>query len=303
MGSSSKTILISGASGFVGSSLKADLAAKGHAIRELSRKRSGSPGLFVWDPAKGDIDPAAVSGSDIIIHLAGESISSLPWTKDTKRRIRESRVLGTTLISDAAAKADKKPGLIISASAVGFYGSRGDEVLAEDAANGAGFLAEVARAWESATRSAEAAGIRVIHLRIGIVLGKEGGILKTVAPPFRLGLGGPLGNGGQYMSWISLKDLIRAIGHLIESPALAGAFNLTAPTPCTNLEFTKALGRALHRPALIPAPAFILRLLLRDFADEVLLGSTRAIPKRLMDSGFSFEHGDLDSALSWAFKS
>lgn len=303
MSSNPKIILISGASGFIGAALKADFSEKGWVVRELSRKPSSSPNSFLWDPARGTIDPSALQGADVVVHLAGESIASLPWTEKKRKKIKASRVAGTSLIADAAARADKKPRLFISASAVGLYGNRGEEVLTEDSPAGQGFLADVAKDWESAAKPASDAGIRVAHLRIGIVLGKNGGIIKSMLRPFKLGLGGTLGSGRQFMSWISLKDIVRAFGFIIDSPSLSGAFNLTAPSPCTNLEFTRALGRALHRPTIFPVPAFILRIILGDFADEVLLGSTRAVPKRLMESGFSFEHKDLDSALSWALSS
>ena len=292
-------ILISGASGFVGTALRARLEEEGHDVVRLVRRAASGDGEVRWDPANGEIDVAACEGFDAVIHLAGENIAGGRWTEARKRRIVDSRVQGTTLLARTLAELDRRPAVFLSASAVGFFGARGDETLDEGSAMGEGFLAETCRDWEAATREAvHADDIRVAQIRIGLVLGEEGGALPRMLLPFRLGLGGRLGHGRQFMSWIAIDDLTRAIVHALTRDDLRGPVHLVSPNPVTNAEFTRVLARVLRRPALIPVPAFGLRLLVsREFADEALLSGQRAVPGRLMESGFEFEHPDLEGAL------
>ena len=275
-------ILISGSSGLVGSALVEDLRAEGHSV-------SGLPRTYK--------EPIDFSDVDAVVHLAGESIATGRWTTAKKQRIEESRVNGTRQLAEQLARSDSKPAVFICASAIGFYGNRGDETLDEASEAGTGFLAEVCQKWEAAAQPAEAAGIRTVWIRTGIVLSTNGGALKQMLPPFKMGGGGMLGNGRQYMSWISLADEVKAICFALENEALRGAVNLVAPQPVTNLEFTKTLGRVLHRPTLLPLPAFAARLIFGEMAEELLLGSTRVIPKKLVDTGYEFCHAELEAAL------
>ncbi|GAB4156446.1 MAG: hypothetical protein Fur0037_24740 [Planctomycetota bacterium] len=286
---------VTGASGFVGRALSELLRREGHEVLRLVRRPARSRDEASWDP-RGGIDPRA-GESDHVVHLAGENIASGRWTRARARRIHDSRVIGTANLCRALASLRRGPRSLVSASAVGYYGDRGDEDLFEDSASGSGFLAEVARGWENATAAAAAAGIRVAVLRIGLVLG-PGGALARMRLPFSLGLGGRIGSGRQYVSWIAIRDLARAILHA--ALELEGAVNATSPHPVTNAEFARSLGRALHRPALLPAPAFALRILFGRMADECLLASQRALPRRLLASGFRFEFEDLDRALATA---
>ena len=232
-----------------------------------------------------------------LIHLAGDAIAAGRWTADKKARIRDSRVGGTRLLAMALAGLEPRPSVVISASAVGYYGNRGDEVLTEDSARGGGFLAEVCGEWEAAADPARAAGIRVVNLRIGMVLSRVGGALPAMLGPFKLGLGGRLGGGRQFVSWITLGDLVRLILHAIEDERLVGPCNATAPNPVRNAEFTGALARVIRRPAILPAPGWGLRLLLGEMADELLLASVRAVPERAQMTGFAFDESDLVVAL------
>lgn len=234
-----------------------------------------------------------------MVHLAGENIASGRWTASKKARIRDSRVKGTKLISDWLAKLDKPPDVLVSMSAVGYYGNRGDEVLREDSGPGEGFLADVCRQWEAATDSATRKGIRVVHLRTGLVLSRKGGALEKIILPFKFGVGGKIGSGKQYMSWITLDDLCAAILHSIQAAGLHGPVNTVSPTPVTNLEFTRILGRVLSRPTIFPLPAFAARIVLGEMADELLLASTRVEPAKLLASRFGFGHKDLESALRY----
>lgn len=296
-------ILISGATGLVGRAASQALTDGGHTVVPLVRSGGATPpDAIPWDPAGGKLDGAALEGIDGVVHLAGESIAGGRWTPARKARIRDSRVAGTRLLSETLARLARRPAFFISASAIGFYGNRGDEELGEDAPSGTGFLAEVCREWEGATRPAADAGIRVVNLRIGMVLARDGGALDKMLPPFRLGLGGPLGDGAMWMSWIHLHDLVAAIRFCADTPELSGPVNALAPNPVRNRDFTRALGHALGRPALLPAPAFALRLALGEMADELLLASTRAVPTRLRNAGFSFAYPEVGPALDHLLK-
>ena len=292
-------IAVSGSSGLVGSALVARLEADGHFVRRMVRGSSDvSKRDIAWEPAKGRLADDALNGVDVVIHLGGESIASGRWTEPKRRRIRESRVDSTRLLAETIAQMQTPPRTLLCASAVGFYGNRGDEILTEESAPGQGFLAETCRDWESAADAARQAGIRVAHLRFGVVLSPRGGALRQMLPLFRLGLGGRLGSGKQYMSWITLADCIGAVCHVLDHNDLAGAVNVTAPEPVTNRQYTSFLAKALRRPAFLPAPSAALRLALGSMADELLLASGRAVPERLLQSGYAFQHSRLESAFA-----
>jgi hypothetical protein len=247
------------------------------------------------------MDPTAVSGFDAVIHLAGESLVGR-WTPAKKAGIRQSRIPATTHLAQALARAKQQPGVFISASAIGYYGNRGDEVLNEESTFGTGFAADLVREWEAATASVAAAGIRTVRMRIGIVMSKDGGALKKMLPPFKMGVGGRMGNGRQWMSWIDVQDVVRAIQHILQTESLSGPVNLVAPNPVTNAEFTKTLASVLSRPAIFPMPAFAARLAFGEMADELLLASQRVEPSKLVSSGYSFRFGDLRSSLEGILK-
>ena len=289
-------ILVTGATGLVGSALIPLLAGGGHEVARLVRSAPG-PGDIQWDPDAGVLEAAALEGFDGVIHLAGENIASGRWNAAKKRRIKESRVRGTRLLAETLAGLGRPPGVLVSASAVGFYGDRGDEELTESSPAGSGFLSEVCREWEEATKPAEAKGIRVVHARLGVVLSRDGGALGKMLTPFRLGAGGIIGNGRQYMSWITLDDTVAALGHLLAMETASGPVNLVAPAPVTNREFTTVLGRVLRRPTLFPLPGFVARVVLGEMADALLLASTRVRPANLLDSGYAFRHGSLEEGL------
>lgn len=290
-----RTVAVSGASGLIGSALTRSLTADGHAVRRLVRGRAAA-GEIRWDPATGEIDLAALEGVDAVVHLAGEPAGAR-WTAAKKRRIRDSRVEGTRLLAGALAKLERPPSVLVSASAIGYYGDRGDERILEDSPPGEGFLPRVAAEWEAALRPAEQIGIRVVRLRTGIVLSREGGALRRLLLPFRLGVGGVLGSGSQWMSWISLDDVVSIIRFALERDDISGPVNAVAPEPVRNSEFTRTLARVLRRPAWIPVPAFALRLLFAGMADEALLASQRVVPARLLAAGFPFRHTQLESAI------
>ncbi len=290
-------IAITGATGLVGKGLVRHLEQQGHEIHPMVRRKGDQTGRGIyWDPGKGEIDSAALEGMDAVIHLAGENLSGY-WTAAKKERIMASRRDGTRLLSSVLAGLKQRPTLLISTSATGFYGDRGDTILDESAGSGKGFLAEVCLAWEKAADPAREAGIRVVHSRFGIILDPRGGALGKLLPLLRAGMGGRLGSGRQYWSWITMHDIHRALSFCLKQPGLAGAVNFTAPEPSTNTEFTKAAARFLHRPAVFAAPAFALRLALGEMADEMLLGSARVLPQKLLAAGFHFEHPDLAAAL------
>lgn len=291
-------ILVTGSSGFVGSILHARLRSRGERVIRLVRHPPGlNQDQILWDPESGRMDPAVLQGVNAAVHLAGDPIAKGRWTAAKKRRIRDSRVLGTRLLAETLARLTPPPQVLVCASAVGFYGDRGEEILTEEAGPGTGFLAETAQEWERACRAASDAGIRVVNLRFGIILDPSGGALKMMLPPFRMGLGGPLGDGRQWMSWVSREDVLGIILHALTAHALQGPVNAVSPNPATNREFSRSLGRALRRPALFPVPALAVRLLFGEMADEALLASARAIPRKLQQSGYSFQHPDLQPAL------
>ncbi len=298
-------ILVSGASGMLGRSLIDALHKSGHQTGALvrSESRRTSEHDVVWSPLEGipDSEMPKLEQYDAVVHLAGEPIFGLRWTEEKKRRIRQSRVVGTRVLSDALAGLESKPQVLISASAVGIYGDRGDEELTEGAPPGTGFLADVAQEWEEATASSAAAGIRVVNLRLGVIMSGKGGMLQVVRKPFRLGLGGRLGSGRQWMSWVSLEDAVGVTLHALECDELSGGVNVSSPNPVTNSQFTVALGKALHRPTPFPAPSFALRLMLGEMADELMLASVRALPRQLEATGYSFQHRRIQEALETAF--
>ena len=293
-------VAISGASGLIGSAIAEHLRGRGHAVLRLVRRpldQTPEPHTVHWQPEDGGVDISRLEGADWVIHLAGESIAGL-WTAGKKRRIRRSRVEGTRTLCQALSRMSKPPATLLCASAVGYYGDRGDQVLTEDSPVGDGFLPVVCHEWETETAAAAEQGMRVVNLRFGIVLAREGGALQQMVRPFRFGLGGRIGNGAQYMSWITLADVARAVGFAGQTPTLRGPVNVTAPHPVTNAEFTKSLGRTLHRPTLLPIPAGPLRLLPGGMAQEMLLCSARVFPQRLQAAGFHFLHDELDDALA-----
>ena len=291
-------ILVSGGSGFIGGALVARLRAAGHRVAILTRRAdSTDPDTIAWDPATGRLDAAALEGFGAVVHLAGESIGAGRLTAARKRAIMDSRAGGTRLLATTLAALRARPTVLVSASGINFYGSRGDEALRESAPAGAGFLAEVCRAWEAATAPAAAAGIRVVVLRTGMVLAADGGALARMLPLFSAGGGGVLGPGTQWWSWISRDDHVSVIEYVIADQAVSGAVNAVSPGAVTNREFTRALGAALHRPTVLPAPAFALRLALGELADELLLASTRVEPAVLTARGFRFADPTLAGAL------
>jgi len=297
-------VLVSGASGLIGSALSRSLAREGWEVLRLMRREPRDAWERSWDPARGVIARDALAEVTAVVHLAGASIGARPWSAARKELILRSRVEGTRLLSDTIAALADPPRVFLSASGIHYYGDRGDVVLDDtnEPAAGQGFLASVCRAWESATSTAEARGVRVVHLRTGLVLAREGGALRELLPLFRVGLGGPLGSGRQWWCWITLRDYTAVVSAVLGDERLAGALHVVAPTPVRNQTFAESLGRVLRRPAFLPAPAFALRLVLgREKADELLLSSTRAVPSRLLDAGFRFEDPDLPTALARMF--
>ena len=295
-------VAVTGATGLVGSALVPLLVARGHEVVRLVRTRAGASAAgkisdAEWHPDRGEIDAAALAGVDSAVHLAGENISEGRWTDEKKRRIIESRRQGTQLIAETLARLDPRPRALVSASATGFYGDRGDELLTEGSTSGKNFVAHVCREWEAATEPARAAGVRTVLLRFGIVLSREGGALPKMLTPIKLGVGGRLGSGRQYYSWITIVDAVAAILHALENEGVSGPVNLVSPQPVTNGEFTKALGRALGRPTLFAVPAFAARLAFGEMADELLLASARVEPTRLKATGFEFKYPTLEAAL------
>lgn len=290
-----RRIAITGASGLVGSALSDALRGRGDTIVPVSRQ--ARVGSAQWDPAAGTIDAAALTGCDAIVHLAGEPVFGR-WTPAKKERILRSREEGTALIARTAAALTPRPAVLVCASAVGFYGDRGGDIMTEDSPSGTGFLAEVCRRWEAAAQPARDAGIRTAHARFGVVLSPRGGALGTMLLPFRLGLGGPLSSGSQWMSWVALDDAVAALVRLLDAGSTQGPCNVTSPAPVTNRDFTRALGATLRRPVVFPVPAFALSLLFKDAAEEAFLASTRAIPARLEASGFEFAQPEIRGALA-----
>jgi uncharacterized protein (TIGR01777 family) len=292
-------ILVSGASGLVGSKLVPTLQAEGHQVVRLVRNQKKAHGdAAFWDPKGGFIGAAALAGADAAINLAGESIASGRWTEERKRTIRQSRVDATSTIAGALATLEPKPRLLINASAIGYYGSRGDEWLDESAASGnEDFLSGVCREWEAAAAPAVNANIRVVLARFGVILSKQGGALATMLTPFKLGLGGRIGDGKQYMSWIAIDDVVGAILHSLKTELLAGPVNTVAPNPVMNAEFTKTLGHVISRPTVLPMPAFAAKLVFGQMGEELLLGGQRVQPAKLLESGYTFKYPELETAL------
>lgn len=291
-------ILISGASGLIGKELVHFLTEQGHTVLPLRRDTDNAPGNApCWDIKQKIVQLDPVQKIDVVIHLAGENVAQGRWTAVKKRKILQSRVEGTSLLAEFFAAAEHKPRLMISASAIGFYGERGNEELDENSKKGDGFLADVAAAWEEATRPAAEAGIRVVNTRFGIVLSPDGGALAKMLSPFKMGLGGTLGDGKQYMSWVSMQDVVQAFGHIIQHEELCGPVNIVAPQPVTNREFTRILGNVLCRPAFFPVPKRFLSLFLGEMARELLFASARVSPRKLQESGYVFAAPELRSAL------
>ncbi|MDA2919440.1 TIGR01777 family oxidoreductase [Desulfobacterota bacterium AH_259_B03_O07] len=290
-------ILISGSTGFIGSALIPFLTTGGHSVSRLLRTKSGlSENDVFWDPAKGEIETSKLEGYGEVVHLSGENVAGR-WTSVKKREIENSRVNSTNFICKTIAKLKKKPKVLVCASAIGFYGDRDDEILTEESDFGTGFLAEVAKRWEAATDSASEAGIRVVNLRFGVVLSPKGGALEKMLLPFRLGLGGKMGSGDQYISWISIEDAIVAIYHSMNNESIEGPLNVVSPDPVTNLDFTKILGKVLNRPTIFSIPSFLLKSIFGEMADETLLSSTRVEPSKLLSTGYEFQYPDLENAL------
>lgn len=291
-------VLLSGSSGLVGSALIPVLTGGGHqAVRLVRSQPSDEVSEVRWDPDAGDIDAAGLKGVEAAVHLAGESIAAGRWTAAKKARILESRVKGTRLLAEALAGLKQPPKVLVSASAVGYYGNRGEETLREESASGSAFVSEVCRQWEAATEPAAAAGIRVVNLRFGVMLSATEGALPRLLTPFRLGVGGRLGSGKQFMSWITIDDVVGAILHAMGTETLRGPVNAVAPQPVTNREFTKILGRVLGRPTVFTMPAFAARLAFGQMADELLLCSQRVEPAKLLASGYQFRFPELEGAL------
>jgi uncharacterized protein (TIGR01777 family) len=289
-------ILVTGASGFVGTALVKHLTAKGHEPLPLGRSRSAANGV-VWNPETGDIEADKLAGIGAVIHLAGENIASGRWTAARKQRLTNSRLKGTQLIAETISKMSPPPSVLVSVSAIGYYGDRANEILREESPPGRGFLADLCVQWEAATEAATRKGIRVVHPRLGIVLARHGGVLGKMLLPFKLGVGGKVGSGNQYMSWITLDDLCAVLLHCAQASNLHGPVNAVAPNPVTNLQFTQALGNALSRPTIFPLPAFVARTALGEMADELLLCSARVEPRKLINSRFGFRHPELGAAL------
>lgn len=295
-------VLVTGSTGLVGTALVPALEAAGHEVLRLVRRVPRGPAEVHWDPAAGGLDPADLVGVEAAVHLAGENVGAGRWNPDRKARILASRRDGTALLARILAGLEPHPRVLVSASAVGIYGDRGDEALDEGSAPEpegpeGSFLAEVCRHWEAATRPAEQAGIRVVRLRTGVVLSPDGGALGTMLLPFRLGLGGRVGSGAQFMSWVALPDVVRAFVFALEHDTLAGAVNLTAPHPVSNAAFTRTLGRVLGRPTIFPLPALVVRLVLGQMGQELLLSGAQVFPRALQRAGFRFQHPDLEDAL------
>ena len=295
-------IAVTGASGLVGQALLQHWRAAAHSLVAIGRRAAPASGPSVqtvqWDPAAGVLEAHALGGVEAVVHLAGESLAAGRWNAALKERLRTSRVQGTQLIARSMAALAVRPRVLVCASAIGFYGDRGDEILTEDSAPGSGFLPDTCRLWEAAAQPARDAGIRVVHVRTGIVLARAGGALPQMLVPFRLGVGGPLGSGRQWMSWVSLPDLVQIFDRAVQDDTLQGAVNAVAPLPVTNTVFSRTLAATVHRPAFFRAPATALRLLLgTEKADALLLSSARVMPARLQAAGHPFQHPDLDAAL------
>lgn len=291
-------VLISGASGLIGSRLIPFLEERGHEVLRLVRREPKGPGEVRWDPAAGTIDSEALAGVEAAVHLSGASIAEGRWTAARKKLLLDSRIDSTSLLAKTLAGLEPKPKVFLSCSAIGYYGDRGDEALTERSAKGGDFLCDLCEKWEQAAKPAKDAGIRVVHPRIGVVFAPEGGALAKMLFPIKMFVGGPLGNGRQYMGWISMLDILGAFEFLMQRDDIEGPVNLAAPQPATNKEVTKAIGLVLGRPAIFPVPGFVLRLMLGEMADLLLLASQKVVPERLREAGYEFKHPELTLALA-----
>lgn len=295
--SNERRVLVSGATGLIGRHVVHTLQTAGWTVFRLVRGTEAKTGEIAWQPGTRTIDKTALEGFDAVVHLAGEPVASGRWTPDKMHRIFTSRVRGTEVLAEALASCKRPPRVFVCASGINFYGDRGDALMTERDSRGQGFLADVCEAWEGATEPMVHVGTRVVAMRIGPVLSTEGGMLAELLPLFRLGLGGPIGGGRAYVSWVTLRDVVRGIEHVMTSARLHGAVNMVAPQPVRNATFTAALGRALHRPALLPVPAWAVRMVFGQMGEEAVLSSVRAVPERLLEDGFVFRDTELDAAL------
>jgi uncharacterized protein len=293
-------VAITGATGLVGSALAEKLRPTETRVIRLSRRPG--PDTVVWDPGQELTDVSPLEGLQAVVHLAGENIGGRRWSDEQKRRLRDSRVDGTRNLVRSLSRLTTRPEVLVCASAIGFYGDRGDELLDESSPAGTGFLADLCREWEAAAEEVSKFGIRVVKTRFGVVLSKDGGALQKMLLPFKMGVGGRIGSGRQHWSWVALPDVIAAIQYAISTSTLTGSVNVVSPQPVTNAEFTQALAKVLYRPAVFPMPAFLARLALGEMADELLLASARVVPGELEASGFKFQYSDLESALRDALK-
>jgi len=297
-------IAVTGATGLIGAALCERLRQEGNDVLVITRRENSSSPFPVvhWNPERGELDTRSLEGVDAVVHLAGETIAER-WTREKKERIRTSRVAGTRFLVDGLKRLSKRPSVLIGSSAVGFYGNRGDEELDEGSPPGTGFLPEICQAWEAEVARASELGMRAVRLRTGIVLSTKGGALAKMLLPFKLGLGGPVGSGSQWMSWIHIDDVVGGYHFALHHSDLSGAANLTAPQPVRNADFTRALGRALGRPAFLPAPGFALKLIFGEMAQDLLLDGQRVLPRRLESAGYQFQHTGVDDALADAVSS
>lgn len=297
-----RKVLVAGASGLIGAALRREMVERGWSVMRLVRREARGADEVQWDPARGEMARCVMEEVSAVVNLSGENVGAGRWTEARKEAILRSRVDATRTLVEAMRRTEKKPGVLVNASAVGIYGDRADEVLNECAERGRGFLAEVCRAWEAEAQAAAGEGVRVAVLRLGVVLAEEGGALAKMLPVFRMGLGGKIGDGKQWMSWVSLEDAVGGLRWAVEEERAKGVFNLSAPQPVRNEAFSKALGRMLGRPAVMPVPAVVVKTIFGQMGEEALLASQRAVPERLLAEGFRFRHAEIEGALRAAFR-